>query len=138
MVIFRLKGVMDKSCRVCNISKTVELFVKNRNICIDCNNKNRRDKYKNDEELRKRLFNNQKSIRARKLFNDKKNGSKNNWNLVKIIKDAIFAKLYSQKMNFVRIEENAKNVKKVMEEIIEKVITEKINLKCGMMKIAKD
>ena len=47
-----------KTCRVCKTEKQIEQFLKGRNICSCCNNEQRRNKYSNDEELRKKLIGN--------------------------------------------------------------------------------
>ena len=47
---------IEKNCSICNKIKLNSLFIKNRNICIDCNNIIRRTKYQNDEDFRKKLI----------------------------------------------------------------------------------
>jgi uncharacterized protein (DUF983 family) len=44
----------EKCCNTCEKTKAVELFMKNRNICKDCNNQIRRNKFAENEDLRKR------------------------------------------------------------------------------------
>ena len=62
-----------KICSKCEETKNINEFVKNTNICCDCNNERRRLKYKNDEEHRKKLvkmaseFKHQKVIEKQKL-----------------------------------------------------------------------
>jgi hypothetical protein len=45
---------VDKTCNICNIVKITTLFSRNgiSNICIDCANLKRRNKYNNNEEIR--------------------------------------------------------------------------------------
>lgn len=45
-----------KTCNKCGLNKDVSLCLSTHNICKDCNNKRRRDKYINDEEQRKKLI----------------------------------------------------------------------------------
>jgi hypothetical protein len=44
------------TCSKCLIEKKSEYFYKRGKICCDCNNEKRRQKYKNDEEYRKKLI----------------------------------------------------------------------------------
>ena len=55
-----------KTCRVCKTEKQIEQFLKGRNICSCCNNEQRRNKYSNDEELRKKLIGNAILTKQRK------------------------------------------------------------------------
>lgn len=48
--------VSTKKCNKCSETKTFSLFIKNKNICKDCNNKLRREKYKNDPKHRENLI----------------------------------------------------------------------------------
>ena len=41
-----------KCCSKCGQEKNIDKFIKNRNICKECNNIKRRDKYNNDEQYR--------------------------------------------------------------------------------------
>ena len=43
------------TCSKCLIEKKSEYFYKRGKICCDCNNEKRRQKYKNDEEYRKKF-----------------------------------------------------------------------------------
>ena len=43
---------VKKKCTTCNEDKTISSFIKNKIICKDCNNKKRREHYKNNEEAR--------------------------------------------------------------------------------------
>ena len=45
-----------KECNTCNQSKPLIDFIKNLNICKDCNNSKRRHKYHNDDECRLRII----------------------------------------------------------------------------------
>ena len=45
-----------KTCIKCGITKDIRLCLKTHNICNDCNNLKRREKYKNDEEYRNKLI----------------------------------------------------------------------------------
>ena len=46
----------EKTCNICNIVKKTILFSRSgiSNICIDCSNIKRRERYDNNEELRKK------------------------------------------------------------------------------------
>jgi hypothetical protein len=50
------ENVSYKICSNCKESKSSELFVKDRLICCSCNNYKRRQKYEENEELRKKLI----------------------------------------------------------------------------------
>ncbi len=52
----KLDKNVDRTCKTCNTLKTITLFSKNglSHICIECSNIKRRDKYNNNEELRKK------------------------------------------------------------------------------------
>jgi len=45
-----------KVCNVCNQEKSLADLIKNRFLCKDCNNKNYREKYKTNEEFRKKVM----------------------------------------------------------------------------------
>jgi hypothetical protein len=45
-----------KTCIKCGITKDIKLCLKTHNVCNDCNNLKRREKYKNNEDLRKKLI----------------------------------------------------------------------------------
>lgn len=49
-------NVAYKICSKCEVSKNLEKFYKCGSICCECNNSKRRQKYKEDEEHRKRLI----------------------------------------------------------------------------------
>lgn len=49
-------NVEYKTCSKCENSKTLEEFYKRGSICCECNNSKRRQKYKEDEEHRKKLI----------------------------------------------------------------------------------
>ena len=46
----------DKCCSKCGIIKPIEKMVKGRNVCSDCSNINRRARYSENEELRKKAI----------------------------------------------------------------------------------
>ena len=50
------ENVKQKICSKCNENKSVDRFCKQRSICYDCNNNKRRERYKNDEQHRKKLI----------------------------------------------------------------------------------
>jgi len=57
----RLKEIVvdenqESVCRQCNQTKMKSCFIQRRNMCKDCNNENRRGRYHNDEDLRKKLI----------------------------------------------------------------------------------
>lgn len=52
----KLEKVASIKCSKCLIEKTVSEFYKHRKICCSCNNEKRREQYKNNEELRKKLI----------------------------------------------------------------------------------
>jgi tripartite-type tricarboxylate transporter receptor subunit TctC len=45
-----------KICKICSYEKPLSELIKNRNLCKDCNNKNYRDLYKNNEEFRTKVL----------------------------------------------------------------------------------
>lgn len=49
-------NVAQKICSKCEENKNIDKFCKNRSICCDCNNNKRRERYKNDEQHRKKLI----------------------------------------------------------------------------------
>jgi hypothetical protein len=55
----------NKLCSICNETKAIELFIKNKNRCKDCNNEIRRTQFKENEELRNKIHQ-QKSASKRK------------------------------------------------------------------------
>jgi len=60
------ENVTDKCCSICKVTKHTGDFIKNRNICKNCNNEKRRQKYNTDEVHRIKLIEN-----ARKFKHDK-------------------------------------------------------------------
>ena len=46
--------LQEKQCHKCQQLKSIQCFIKCKEICIDCNNEIRRNRYKNDEEFRKK------------------------------------------------------------------------------------
>jgi hypothetical protein len=67
------ENVTYKFCTKCEESKTSDLFYKTGNVCSECNNSRRRQKYKDNEEHRKKLikmaseFKHQKVIERQKI-----------------------------------------------------------------------
>lgn len=55
-------------CSKCNNSKTLEHFYKKSNTCRDCNNFKRREKYRTDEEHRKKLIQNAINTKHKKVI----------------------------------------------------------------------
>jgi len=45
-----------KCCSKCDETYSIENFYKIGNICKNCNNEKRRNKYKNDDEFRKKII----------------------------------------------------------------------------------
>ena len=52
----KLQNVEHKTCVHCSEKKEVQLFIKNRNKCKECNNKLRRQKYQVDDDHRQSLI----------------------------------------------------------------------------------
>jgi len=48
--------ITEKCCTKCNETKPVDKFVKSENLCKECNNKARKEKYKNDEAYKTKLI----------------------------------------------------------------------------------
>jgi hypothetical protein len=46
----------QKKCNTCSEIKAIELFIKQKNICKDCNNQKRKTQYKENEDLRKKII----------------------------------------------------------------------------------
>jgi hypothetical protein len=61
-----------KECSKCGIEKILNLFIKNRNICKECNNIKRREKYKTDEDHRIKLIKFATEYKQKKIV-EKKN-----------------------------------------------------------------
>jgi hypothetical protein len=64
----KLENVTYLLCSVCENTKALEYFYKKGNICRDCNNIKRRDKYKNDEEYRAKLIQNAINTKREKVI----------------------------------------------------------------------
>jgi hypothetical protein len=64
--------VASIKCSKCLIEKTPTEFYKYGKICCDCNNKNRREKYKNNEELRKKLIKQAAEFKHNKVLEKQK------------------------------------------------------------------
>jgi hypothetical protein len=60
------------TCCKCGIEKTSNLFRKGTNICKDCNNNARRQKYKTDEEHRLRIIKERTEYKRKKIEERKK------------------------------------------------------------------
>jgi hypothetical protein len=63
---------VKKTCNNCKEVKNIINFYKDRAICIECNNFNRRQKYKNDEEHRKKLINKASEFKHKKVIENQK------------------------------------------------------------------
>jgi hypothetical protein len=50
------ESVTYKKCSTCESLKSINNFYKNRSMCSECNNFKRREKYKNNEEHRKKII----------------------------------------------------------------------------------
>jgi hypothetical protein len=61
-------NVPHKICSNCKELKSSELFVKNRLICYNCNNYKRRQKYQENQELRKKLIKNASNYKHNKVI----------------------------------------------------------------------
>ena len=64
---------MERTCKTCNIIKNITLFSRNglSHICIDCSNIKRRDKYNNNEEIRKKAVKQATEFKkAKKIIRD--------------------------------------------------------------------
>jgi hypothetical protein len=75
----KLYNVTYKTCSKCEITKSLDKFYTRGNICCECNNIKRRQKYKNDEEHRKKTikraidFKHQKVIERQKIKEEEQN-----------------------------------------------------------------
>ena len=60
--------VVFKTCKICNSVKKTKLFSRSglSNICIDCSNVKRREKYENNEELRKKAIKDSTDFKKKK------------------------------------------------------------------------
>jgi hypothetical protein len=61
-----------KTCTSCNLIKELSNFLKGRNICCDCNNSKRKDKYKSDEAHRKVLIKQASEFKHKKILERRK------------------------------------------------------------------
>ena len=61
----------DKTCKICNSVKQTKLFSRSgvSNICIDCSNVKRRERYENNEELRKKAVKQSTEFKKKKKAN---------------------------------------------------------------------
>ena len=70
------ENVTYKICSICGEQKTINDFYKHGSICCNCNNFKRRQKYKNDEEYRKKLikiageFKHEKVVKRQKILEE--------------------------------------------------------------------
>ena len=64
----KLENVTYKTCSNCLIEKQKEDFYKRGKICCNCNNEKRRQKYKDDEEYRKKLIRNATDLKHKKVI----------------------------------------------------------------------
>ena len=56
-----------KTCSKCSENKSIDYFIKNRNICKDCNNLFRRQKYLTDEAFRKKVIKERSEYKHKKV-----------------------------------------------------------------------
>jgi len=56
-----------KTCFKCSENKSIEYFIKERNICKDCNNLTRRQKYNTDEAFRKKVIKESSECKHKKV-----------------------------------------------------------------------
>ena len=72
-------NVTQKFCSICEENKTIDNFYIHGAICCDCNNSKRRQKYKNDEEYRKKIikmatkYKHEKVIKNQKIKEEEQN-----------------------------------------------------------------
>jgi hypothetical protein len=67
------ENALHKICKLCETSKLSNEFYKiNKNVCIECNNKNRREKYKTDEEYRLKTILNATNFKKNKIIEKNK------------------------------------------------------------------
>ena len=63
-----LENVTYKCCSKCNKIKNIKDFYKHGGCCCECNNINRRIKYNNDEEYRKKIIQNACNFKRKKVI----------------------------------------------------------------------
>lgn len=68
----KLENVTYKICSNCKENKSTDKFYKRGLICCECNNFKRRQKYKNDEEHRKKLIKNAIDVKHKKVIERQK------------------------------------------------------------------
>lgn len=66
------KNVAYKQCSNCKETKTSDKFYSKGLICRECNNNRRREKYKNDEEHRKKLIKSASNLKHNKVLQKQK------------------------------------------------------------------
>ena len=66
------QNVAYKNCSFCKEIKTLDQFYSTGNICRNCNNNKRREKYKNDEEHRKKLIVSASKVKHKKVLANQK------------------------------------------------------------------
>lgn len=66
------ENVASIKCSNCLIEKSVSEFYKRGKICCSCNNEKRREKYKNNEELRKKLIKHATEFKHNKVIERQK------------------------------------------------------------------
>ena len=59
--------IVTKICSNCNDEKRIDEFYTRGNICCECNNYNRREKYKNNEEYRQKIIKQAINFKQRKI-----------------------------------------------------------------------
>ena len=68
-------------CATCKENKPHDKFVKGRNICCNCNNANRRQKYKDNEEHRKKLIQKASNFKHNKVIETQKRKAEEQQNI---------------------------------------------------------
>jgi len=58
----------SKECIICTETKLISSFIKIRNVCSDCNNQKRRNKYKTDDDYRKKVIIERSQYKHKKIL----------------------------------------------------------------------
>jgi hypothetical protein len=72
MIVTKPENVTYIICANCETANTPDKMVKDRKICCNCNNTNRREKYKNNEEHRKQLIKQASDFKRKKVIEKQK------------------------------------------------------------------
>jgi len=72
MATTKPENVTHKTCSKCNEEKTIDNFYNRGLICCNCNNSRRREKYKNDDEYRKKLIKKATDFKHEKVIEKQK------------------------------------------------------------------